>query len=135
MAVSVKTGIILAGAVAAGVIAYMIARRVPDAARAVGQAVNPLNENNLANRAFNAVTEAVTGSSETLGSRLYTLLHPNYDKNYYVTPYPDFVDPYTGDYKWTALDQEDADMGLAMRQIAMAETPGGAVTGIVRGRR
>lgn len=49
-----------------------------DAARAVGQAVDPTSDKNLAYRGTNAIGEALTGDKDfTLGGWLYDITHPN----------------------------------------------------------
>ena len=53
-----------------------------DAARAVGDAVNPTSDKNLAYRGVNAVGATITGDdSFSLGGWLYDLTHDEYDPN------------------------------------------------------
>lgn len=67
---------------------------VGSAASAVGTAVNPVSDQNLAYRGVNAVGASVSGdSSFSLGSWIYDLVHPAYDPNA-VTP--DANTPNTG---------------------------------------
>ena len=134
---SLKTQIALFGVavVAAVLLMPSITRKAGQVVADVGTAINPLNQNNVFNSAFNATTKAVTGSDMTLGSKIYELLNPNWDAGFYETKFNAPADPYTVNApEWTAADQEDADMGQAMRGIAFAETTGGAVTGLVRRR-
>lgn len=61
--------------------AYLLARKagatVSDAAAAVGTAVNPVSDQNLAYKGVNAVGSAVTGDqSFSLGGWIYDLTHP-----------------------------------------------------------
>ena len=61
---------------------YLLAKKassaVGDAAAAVGTAVNPVSDQNLAYKGANAVVQAVTGDQSTsLGSKIYDWLHPN----------------------------------------------------------
>lgn len=58
-----------------------IAQGITDAGNAVGQAVNPTSDKNLAYRGVNAVGSAVSGdSSWSLGTWVYDLLHPDEDR-------------------------------------------------------
>lgn len=134
---SIKTQIALFGVavVAAVLLMPSLTRKAGQVAADVGAAINPLNQNNVFNTGFNATTKAVTGSDLTLGSWLYEKLNPNWDAGFYETKFNAPVDPYTVNApEWTAADQDDADLGAAMRGIAFAETTGGAVTGLVRRR-
>jgi len=73
---------LLYGAIVGGVgyLAYRIAKAAPDAAKAVGQAVDPTSDQNLAYRAANAVTATITGDpNATLGTSIWDLF--NSDKN------------------------------------------------------
>jgi hypothetical protein len=65
----------LAGAVALGAGAYA-ARRVGQSASAIGGAINPLSDQNVAYRGANAVVSNVTGRDETVGGWLYDWTHP-----------------------------------------------------------
>jgi len=68
---------ILAIGVVAGVGIYLAKKQLASAAAAVGTAVNPLSDQNVAYQASNAVTQAVTGNStDTLGTALYALFNP-----------------------------------------------------------
>lgn len=64
---------------AVGLLAYFIIRRdVVAGVRAVGTAINPLDERNLANRAVTAVGETLSGSKSgtwSLGSAIYDLFN------------------------------------------------------------
>ena len=77
---------------------------------------------------------AAKAAGDTWGASLYC---PAADFIGYATTrnvVPD--DPYVvaAGTPWSTFDQEDADAGAALRGIAFAETTGGAVTGILRGR-
>jgi hypothetical protein len=69
----------------AAYIAYQVWQKGPaaisaitDAAKSVGDAINPASSTNLVNKAANAVVQTVTGSSdETLGGWFYDALHPD----------------------------------------------------------
>jgi hypothetical protein len=76
---------VVVGAVAVGAI-YWIGKRFGDAAgkalAAVGTAVNPLSDQNLAYRGVNATGEAITGDPNfTLGGWLFDVFHKPYDPN------------------------------------------------------
>jgi hypothetical protein len=61
-------------AVAAGVLllgSWYVKRQAGEAVAAVGQAVNPVNPENVFNRGFNAVYGAVTDGKGTAGTDLY----------------------------------------------------------------
>jgi len=98
---------------------------VTDAARTVGNAVNPLNENNVANTLFNSVTQHDDG--RTVGSMLYDFL--NEDKMRKITE--PTVLPVRKSVV-TVWDDDDAELGQQFRMTQFAETEGGAVTGLVR---
>jgi len=76
------------GAVA--LLAYWIVKRdVAAAARAVGTAVNPFDERNVANRTVTYVGEQLTGAKPgawSLGSWLYDVFNKPYDPNEPRTP-------------------------------------------------
>lgn len=80
-------------ALAAVVVAIYAAKQAKDSvtglAADVGGAINPLNHDNIFNSAVNSFTQAVTGDTQlTLGSWIYEVLNPGWDKGYYETPYP-----------------------------------------------
>ena len=61
---------------------YWLSRKASDAVAAVGEAVNPLSSNNLANRAVTATGAALSGDEYwTLGGWFYDITHPTYDPN------------------------------------------------------
>ena len=71
---------LIAGAVAAGLLLAWYSKR---AAQAAAQAVNPVNNNNIINRAANAIV-GKDNSTSSIGSTLYDWLHPdfaNYNPN------------------------------------------------------
>lgn len=85
-----RAGGYVALALVGGVALYVIYRNtkgaVVDAAKAVGTAVNPVSDKNLAYRATNAVGEAITGDqSFSLGSWFYDFTHEAYDPNKPIT--------------------------------------------------
>jgi hypothetical protein len=62
-------GLAAVALLAVGVVVY---RKGPQALKAVGTAVNPLSDQNVAYKAANAVTQAVTGKpDQTLGGAIY----------------------------------------------------------------
>lgn len=63
-----KTVAITAGVVVIG--AWYIKRKAGKAITEAGQAVNPVNRENIFNRAFNGVYGAVTGSEQPAGTDL-----------------------------------------------------------------
>lgn len=74
-----------------GLILYFAAKKLAsaagDAAAAVGQAVNPTSDKNLAYRGVNAVGGALTGDdSFSLGSWLYDVTHPGESESIRSTP-------------------------------------------------
>jgi hypothetical protein len=81
-----KAGGYAAMVLVGGVLIYFVAKKfsgaVGDAARAVGEAVNPTSDKNLAYRGVNAVGEALTGDTDfNLGGWIYDLTHKDYDPN------------------------------------------------------
>ena len=74
-------------AAVAAVALYFIGRKVagalPGAAATVGNAINPVNPDNIFAGGVNAVGGALSGSSDwSLGSWIYDVTHPNdYDPN------------------------------------------------------
>lgn len=76
-----KAGAVGAGVLVGGLVLYWIATRVAskasDTAAAVGAAVNPASDQNLAYRGVNAIGSAITGDpSWSLGSWLYDVFNP-----------------------------------------------------------
>lgn len=56
------------------VVGYLIYRKLPD----VGNAVNPLNQENVFYEGVNAVGEKLSGDQDfSLGAWLYDITHPN----------------------------------------------------------
>jgi hypothetical protein len=82
-----KAATYAAVAVVAAVALYVIGRKVagavPGAVSAVGQAVNPVNPDNVFATGVNRVGGAVSGqgSDWSLGSWIYDLTHEDYDPN------------------------------------------------------
>lgn len=80
--------IVILAVVAVGL--YWLAKNeVKAGAAAVGNAINPLSQTNVFNRAVNATGAAVTGTKPgdwSLGSWVYDLTHDEYDPNAKVTP-------------------------------------------------
>ncbi len=63
------------GWVALGVVGLLIYRQAKADAKALGQAVNPADSNNVINTWFNGAYQSVTGSQDTLGQDVYDILH------------------------------------------------------------
>jgi len=82
LGVSVQTKeIIIAAVVGAGAVWALknlvivpAAKAVADIAPEAAQAVNPVNNDNIFNRAFESLYQAVTGSDQSPGADLYDLL-------------------------------------------------------------
>ncbi len=74
---SAKLALIGAGAAVVVIGAlYLLARKAGAAVVAVGQAVNPVSDKNIAYQGVNAAGAAVTGDSEfSLGTWLYNVTH------------------------------------------------------------
>ena len=51
------------------------AEAVVETTTEAAKAVNPVDEGNIFNRAFNAITKAITGKDEPLGAQIYDWLH------------------------------------------------------------
>lgn len=76
-----KAGAYAVVTVIAGVAIYFVAKKIggaaADAAQAVGDAINPTKDTNLAYRGVNAIGAAVSGDdSFSLGSWIYDITHP-----------------------------------------------------------
>lgn len=76
-----KAGAYAVVTIIAGVAIYLVAKKLggaaADAAQAVGDAINPTKDTNLAYRGTNAIGAAITGDdSFSLGSWIYDVLHP-----------------------------------------------------------
>ena len=71
-----------------GVVLYVLLKReAAAAAQAVGQAINPASDQNMAYRGVNSVGAVLTGDpSWSLGSWLYDLFNPPYDPNASYAP-------------------------------------------------
>lgn len=75
------TTYLVLGVVAATAL-YFVSKKLKDAAAAVGAAVNPLSDQNLAYRGVNAVGASVSGDNNfSLGGWIYDWVHPAYDPN------------------------------------------------------
>ncbi len=89
-----KAAMIGVGVLAGGVVLYFVGKKLfsvaGDAAAAVGNAVNPVSHDNLANRAVGAVGSALSGDDEwTLGGWLFDVTHGGaYDPNAPTTRTP-----------------------------------------------
>jgi hypothetical protein len=88
--IPVNAGTILAGTAAVIVIYFVLkheAKAAADSAAkalaAAGNAVNPVSQGNLANKAVNGLTNAVTGdeggAGKTFGTWLHSVFNPAYD--------------------------------------------------------
>mgnify|MGYP000277123285 CR=1 FL=1 len=54
---------------------WYLKNQTVEAAKEVGEAVNPINRDNIFNRAFNATYTAITGSEDSLGADIADWLH------------------------------------------------------------
>jgi hypothetical protein len=65
-----------------GLVLYLYAKHeAAAAASAVGQALNPVSDTNLASKAVNAVVKSVSGQDITLGTVLADIFQPSYNPN------------------------------------------------------
>lgn len=74
-----KNFLILAGGAVVVVLglAWYTKKKITDTANAAGDAVNPLSDTNLANRAANALTQALTVKKDvTVGTSLFDWFNP-----------------------------------------------------------
>lgn len=87
-----KAAAYAAAILAGGAVLYLVGRKLlpaaGEAAVAVGQAVNPVNPNNVFASGVNAVGGALTDQGEafSLGSWFYDLTHDDYDPNAPAAP-------------------------------------------------
>jgi hypothetical protein len=116
-------GVAMIGAVAvAGVIAWQVVKQGKTIAAAAGEAldqVNPLNNNNVFKQGADSAFQAVTGDKvNTIGTRLAEVFDPT------TRAAADFARSLTGTADTgptiaqllnTPADQEDADLGAAIR--------------------
>ena len=79
-----KTTLIVAGVAVVGV--WYLSGRGVEVVKDVGQAVNPINHENVFNRGFNALYGAVTGSEGTLGTDVADWSEELDEKYYQYTP-------------------------------------------------
>jgi hypothetical protein len=71
-----KTVLILAGGAVLG--AMYLSHKAKETAKAVGHAVNPLNNDNVFYGGVNAVGESITGRKDwNLGVQIYEWTHPD----------------------------------------------------------
>lgn len=95
MKIDLKTALYLAGGAVVVAVVYQIVRKgqdvadaVPAALKAVGEAINPVSDQNIAYKGANAIAQAVSGDpSVTFGTWLYDLVHGGSD-NALVAPTP-----------------------------------------------
>lgn len=106
MKINLQSGLYLAGGVVVAAVVYQIVRKgqtiaaaVPAALAAVGTAVNPVSDKNLAYKGANAVTQALTGdSSVTFGTWIYDMVHGGSDNALVApTPFSAAMKPPTGE--------------------------------------
>jgi hypothetical protein len=134
-------GIVLAQRIISG--ATSIGGAVATGARAVGDVlnqVNPLNRDNVINRAANTAWETITGRpGQTIGLSIQELFTRTPASTAYDADADDWqlgqamraAEPSYFQRRetirnagpWSAVDQEDADMGAAMRGLAIAPIP------------
>ena len=72
---STKAGAVVALGAVVGVIGYFAQKKATDAVIAAGNAVNPVNNDNIFYSGVNAIGEKVTGKSFSLGNWLYNKTH------------------------------------------------------------
>lgn len=144
----------LAALAALGYGLYRLVQAGPDVAKKVGDAVtsaltaiNPASPDNLAYQGANAVTRAATGDqSGTFGTKLWEFFHPDTVK-LESQLFTGAVSTAAADAaallaradataQWLAGDQDDAELGQAMRDAATGAvlTGGGAYLGRARAR-
>jgi hypothetical protein len=71
-----KVGAVLAMGVVGGVGVWYVKKQAAEALTSVGDAVNPLSQDNIFNQGVNRVVEVLTGDeNQTLGSWLYDLFN------------------------------------------------------------
>jgi hypothetical protein len=75
-----KTLFLIGAGAAAVVLAVLLVKKgasvVGDAVGDAANAINPLNNDNIINRGFHSVYDAVTDGQGTLGTDIYDALHP-----------------------------------------------------------
>ena len=82
-----ETKTLIAIGVGAAILLYVFKQQALKAAAAVGNAVNPTSQTNVANVGVNAVVNAIANPSgnpaqdTSLGSEIYDMLHTAYDPN------------------------------------------------------
>lgn len=60
------------------VTAWYLSSKAVDVAKDVGQAINPINHDNIFNQGANSLFQAITGDTQnTIGTWIYEKLHPN----------------------------------------------------------
>lgn len=123
---------VIRGAASVGGAVVDAGRTVVDVVRGAAAAVNPLSGDNVFNRAANSVWETVTGTpGRTIGMSVEDWLKPRAVTRAPAVYNPDAEDQYLGKIAraagpprgalrtasaaWSAIDQEDADVGQAMR--------------------
>lgn len=75
---NIDKGTIIAGTVAIIVLYLFVKGEVKTAAAAVGTAINPTSDKNLAYQGVNGLGAAITGNSKfDMGSSIYDWFHPN----------------------------------------------------------
>lgn len=71
-----KAGAVFVGVVAVSTLAYFTAKKATETVGEVGQAINPLNNDNVFASGVNAVGESITGQKHwTLGGWLYEVIN------------------------------------------------------------
>lgn len=96
-------------------IGYQVYRSLPSVKKTVAgavDAVNPASQNNVVNRGVTAVVQAVTGTPNSLGTWLAEKFDPMTraaDAAMKSIQTPAYIQT------WTNTDQEDAELGAAMR--------------------
>lgn len=72
------------GAVVIGAI-YYFKKDITDGVNSAGQAINPVNNDNIFNQGVLAVGQKITGDSNwSLGGWIYDVTHPKDDDNQYI---------------------------------------------------
>ncbi len=79
-ALNTKGGAVAVGVVGILIIGYIVKKQaetaIPEAAKAVGQAINPINEDNIFHAGVNAIGGYVSGEENwSLGAKIYDWTH------------------------------------------------------------
>jgi len=71
-----KSGMVIAVGVVVAALSYVAAKKAAESVSEVGQAINPLNNNNIFASGVNSVVQSLTGDeNQTLGGWIYDVTH------------------------------------------------------------